>query len=199
MPNVKPQARGLERRRRLVDAATRLFSQTGARGTGIAAVAEAAGVTNATLLHHFGSKDALLQAVLEARDDREEARWRSIVDSGGLATIRRLREVATSWLEDPEVARLHAVLLAESIDPDSPMHDYFVRRQSALRRDLSRAVRVGQDRGEIRADVDARTTAAALSAFLDGIVVQWQVDPKRIPLLAVFDAHLDLVERAVRA
>lgn len=91
------------------------------------------------------------------------------MDAGGLETIRRLRDIATSWIDDPAVARLHAVLLAESIEPDAPMHDYFARRQSALRNDLRRAIEVGCDRGEIRSDVDARSTATAISSFLDGL------------------------------
>ena len=199
MPNVKPQARGIERRRQLIEAATALFAQGGTRGTGIAAVADRAGVTNATLLHHVGSKEALLQAVLEARDERETAGWRHIVDAGGLETVRRLAGIADSWTDDPEVARVHAVLLAESLDPSSPMHDYFVRRQSALRKDLRRAIEIGQERGEIRADVDARSTATAISSFLDGVVLQWQLDPRRVPLRRVFAAYLGELERSLAA
>ena len=199
MPNVRPQARGIERRRRLVEAATTLFAQGGTRGTGIAAVAERAGVTNATLLHHFGSKEALLLAVLEARDEREAEPWRRIVGAGGLGTIRGLADIATSWTEDPEVARLHAILLAESLDPTSPMHDYFVRRQSALRRDLRRAIEVGQASGEIRSEADARSTATAIASFLDGAVLQWQLDPQRVPLQRVFAAYLGELERSLAA
>jgi AcrR family transcriptional regulator len=189
VPNVKPQARGDERRRRLTEAASELFSRGGARGTGIAAVAEQAGVTGATLLHHFGSKERLLQAVLEARDARELPRWEAVVEPGGLEAIRRLPLVAASWEDDPGVARLHAVLLAESIEHDAAMHDYFARRQSRLRRSLQRAIEVGQQRGEIRADVDARLTAMEVACFLDGAVLQWQLDPGRVPLRELFEHH----------
>jgi len=199
VPNTKPQARGRERRRQLTDAAAELFSRHGARGTGIAAVAARAGVTGATLVHHFGSKEGLLQAVLEARDAREHPRWQAVVEPGGLETIRRLPEVAASWLQDPGVARLHAVLLAESIEDDAPMHEYFAQRQSALRRDLQRALEAGQRRGEIRAEVDTRLTAIEISCFLDGAVVQWQLDPARVPLRALFEHHVERLVAALAA
>jgi AcrR family transcriptional regulator len=194
--NVKPQARGIRRRRQLVDAAIGLFACTGSRGTGIAAVAHEAGVTNATLLHHFGSKDALLQAVLEERDRREAGNWNEVVGPGGLQTVRNLVAVAQSWLREPGLAKLHVVLLAESIEEDAPMHDYFARRQSALRTSLRDALERGQRAGEIRGDVDARSVAVEVACFLDGVALQWHLDPQRIPLEATFEAY---AERLVAA
>jgi AcrR family transcriptional regulator len=62
---------GPERRRPLVlDAALRVFLEHGYRGTSMQAIAEAAGVTKPVVYECFGSKDALLLALL----DREEAR-----------------------------------------------------------------------------------------------------------------------------
>lgn len=191
MANVKPQARGRERKRQLIAAAMELFSRTGSRGTGIAAVAEQAGVTGATLLHHFGSKDGLLQAVLEERDRREGDRWQAVVEPGGLETIRRLREVAASWRDDPGIARLHAVLLAESIQDGAPMHDYFKRRQTYMRAELRHVLETGQARGEIRPEVDTQLTAIEIASFLDGIIVQWQLDSAGIPLEDVFATYIE--------
>ncbi|WP_031112422.1 helix-turn-helix domain-containing protein, partial [Streptomyces sp. NRRL S-146] len=67
MAGVKGQVqkRGVERRRAMVDAAIELFARQGVRGTGVAAVAERAGATPSALIHHFGSKDGLVRAVLE--------------------------------------------------------------------------------------------------------------------------------------
>jgi len=45
--------------RRIVRAAGRLFAQHGYAGTSMAEVAEAAGVSKATVFHHFPSKRAL--------------------------------------------------------------------------------------------------------------------------------------------
>src|SRR6187551_428051 len=55
-------------RRRLIAAADGLFYGQGIRAVGVDAVAEEAGVTKRTLYYHFASKDDLIGAYLEARD-----------------------------------------------------------------------------------------------------------------------------------
>jgi AcrR family transcriptional regulator len=62
-------------RRRILDAAYELFSQRGVRGVGIDEVIEHAGVAKATLYRHFPSKDALVLAFLEQREQRWTREW----------------------------------------------------------------------------------------------------------------------------
>ncbi len=59
-------------RDRLIKAASDLFCRYGINATGIDAVIEAAGTAKATLYKSFGSKEGLIEAVLEA----EGASWR---------------------------------------------------------------------------------------------------------------------------
>ncbi len=56
-------------RERILQAAHRLFRKVGFFRAGVEEIAIASGVTKRTLYHHFESKDALLTAVLSARDD----------------------------------------------------------------------------------------------------------------------------------
>lgn len=58
------------RRDDLIEAALRLFLKDGFHATGIAAVLDEAGLTKMTLYHHFKSKDDLIVAALERRDER---------------------------------------------------------------------------------------------------------------------------------
>lgn len=184
----REQARGRARRRQLTEAAAGLFARGGFRGTGIAAVAAEVGVTTATLLYHFGSKEGLLQAVLEHRDEQVGEQWEGMLEPGGLETLRRLPDVARSWQREPALARLYTVLLAESLEPDAPMHEWFARRQSIVRAGLRRTIETGQARGEIRADVDARSVAIEISAFMDGLGAEWALDPGRIPVVEVMES-----------
>ncbi|NQX89088.1 MAG: TetR/AcrR family transcriptional regulator [Halioglobus sp.] len=55
------------RRDQLVTTALRLFSQNGFRATGIDLILREAGVAKKTLYNHFGSKEALVVAVLDKR------------------------------------------------------------------------------------------------------------------------------------
>jgi AcrR family transcriptional regulator len=60
-------------RDRLLDAATRLFCRFGINSVGVDAIVEAAGTAKTTLYSSFGSKDGLVEAVLE----REGRAWRT--------------------------------------------------------------------------------------------------------------------------
>lgn len=65
-------------RDRIISAAARLFYNEGIRSVSVDAVAEKAGVTKRTLYYHFASKDDLIAAYLEARDQPNLAlfkRW----------------------------------------------------------------------------------------------------------------------------
>lgn len=65
-------------RARIIEAAARLYYGEGIRSVSVDAVAEKAGVTKRTLYYHFKSKDDLIAAYLDARDQpnlKTFARW----------------------------------------------------------------------------------------------------------------------------
>ncbi len=79
-------------RDRLIEAATRLFCRYGVNSVGVDAIVEAAGTAKTTLYKVFGSKDGLVEAVLE----REGKAWRAwfiaqIDGPGGSASERLAR------------------------------------------------------------------------------------------------------------
>ena len=72
---------------RILEAAAKLFYQLGVRAVSVDAIAEKAGVTKRTLYYHFRSKDDLIAAYLEERDQPNLAlfqRWFAEAE-GGLA------------------------------------------------------------------------------------------------------------------
>ncbi|ANT51244.1 TetR/AcrR family transcriptional regulator [Mesorhizobium amorphae] len=65
-------------RKRIVDAATKLFYAEGIGRVSVDAVAEKAGLTKRTLYYHFKSKDDLIAAYLDSRDQpniKQMAGW----------------------------------------------------------------------------------------------------------------------------
>ena len=62
-------------RERILETAYELFSRRGVRDVGVDEVIESAGVAKATLYRHFGSKDALVIAFLEQREERWTLGW----------------------------------------------------------------------------------------------------------------------------
>jgi AcrR family transcriptional regulator len=80
-------------RERLIAAATRLFCRFGVNSVGVDAIVAAAGTAKTTLYKVFGSKDGLVEAVLE----REGRTWRAWfiaeIDGPGGPAAERLRRV----------------------------------------------------------------------------------------------------------
>ncbi len=83
----------LSPRERLIRAATRLFCRYGVNSIGVDAIVETAGTAKTTLYKVFGSKDGLVEAVLE----REGQAWRTWflaeIDGPGGSAIERLARV----------------------------------------------------------------------------------------------------------
>ncbi len=69
-------ARGADSaRERILETAYELFSRRSVRDVGVDEVIETAGVAKATLYRHFGSKDELVIAFLEQREERWTLGW----------------------------------------------------------------------------------------------------------------------------
>lgn len=85
--------RTLSTRDRIVEAASKLFYREGIRAVSLDAVAEKAGLTKRTLYYHFRSKDDLIAAYLEARDQPNIAlfkAWFAEADGGVAEKVRAI-------------------------------------------------------------------------------------------------------------
>jgi AcrR family transcriptional regulator len=75
MPGQAQASASLDARERILEAAYDLFSRRSIRAVGIDEVIERAGVAKATLYRHFPSKDDLVLAFLERREQRWTKGW----------------------------------------------------------------------------------------------------------------------------
>jgi AcrR family transcriptional regulator len=162
------------------------LARNGWRNTSLAQIAKEAGVTPAGLLHHFESKEQLLNAVLDARDADDEihADYRS----GDLVT--ELSRVPERFDRAPELVGTFTVLLVENIAPDAPLHDRLHHRYREAVSIIIDLIKRGQSDGKYRADVDAANKAVEILAFINGMETLWLLDPS-IPLAEVFKGYAE--------
>ncbi len=78
------------------------------------------------------------------------------------------------------------VTVAAQLERGGPPDPYVVERYRTLRGLFADAIRVGQERGEIRPEIDPETKAVEIHAFLDGVALQSLVAPDDIDVGAVF-------------
>lgn len=108
-------------RQQLLDIAAEVVSEGGLHGLTLDAVAGRAGVSKGGLLHHFPSKQALLEGVCDALLEQTEAALWEIMEKDPHRTGRFSRaylELLTVYSEGEEAKRagaLHAALLGDVV------------------------------------------------------------------------------------
>lgn len=191
-------ARSEAARERVLQAALQALATNGYQGSSLARIAEEAGLTTAGLLHHFPSKEHLLVAVLAERDRSDGARYH-LRGVRGLAVLDRLVELVSYNAVVPGLVRAFTVLMGEAVAEDHPAREWFVRRYPRRRDNIADALRAGLESGEIRGEVDCDALAAQIVAMMDGLQVQWLLDPDGFDLAGVFASYVRGVRKAIAA
>ena len=196
IPPRRTQAdRTQKRKEQLIREATRLFGQYGYRGAKLADIAKAAEVTEPGLLHHFPSKEHLLMGVLAERDRADQERFGPTLQGEAGDALASLQALVEHNETVPGLVRLFTVLATESIDPEHPGHDFFVQRYRGLRPQMAEVLRQGQQRGEIRDDLRAEDLAVMVFALMDGLQIQWLLDPDEVEMAEVFHSLVRLLRK----
>ena len=183
-------------RERVLQAALRAIASNGYRGSALAAIAADAGLTKAGLLHHVPSKEHLLVAVLAERDRLDGAQFQ-LAGFQGLAALDRLAELVQHNAMVPGLVQAYTVLMGESVGEDHPAREWFRDRYPRRRANIAAALRAGIESGEIRSEVDCDAVAAQIIAMMDGLQVQWVLNPDRVDMAAVFANFIAGVRRVI--
>ena len=144
-----PRTGGQERRTTLVEEAIRQFGREGYGGASLDDIASAVGVRKQTLLYYFPTKDALLEACLQAAGVRlAEVIAQALEGKEGYweraeAVIHAVFDLATEWPEFPmfvrEAGRLGPLAFERFADVLDP-----------LRRRAVDYLQAGMDSGRVR-------------------------------------------------
>ncbi|MER7778598.1 TetR/AcrR family transcriptional regulator [Streptomyces sp. NPDC096191] len=186
-----PEAR--RRQQDILEIATDTFAARGYNNASLAEIADRAGLTQAGVLHYFRSKALLLTSVLELRDQGD------IEQLGperprGIAFLRHLVDTALRNAEREGLVRLYAVLSAESVTEQHPAQAYFRDRYTGLRAFVTDALTEACDLAESDT-ARVHDAANAIIAVMDGLQVQWLLDPDSVEMAA----STDLVIRSLLA
>lgn len=174
-----PYAKSAQRSTDILDAATAVFATHGYRGGSLRDIARQLDVSLTSIVHHFGTKYELLEAVLERADTTttgyQDFDFAAACTLHGVAraTVDRVR----SSVERPELLRLFAILAAESSAPTHPAHEWFIDRYQRHAREVAQAFADDQELGRVNADRDPLLLGRLLIGAWDGIQLQWLIDP----------------------
>lgn len=89
------------------------------------------------------------------------------------------------------------VLLAEAGDVGHPAHTYFVRRYTELVEVMSASLRRAVESGELKPGTDVVELSEETAAVMDGLQLQWVLDPKRFDMVGRFRQYADRLLRSI--
>ncbi|RDI63565.1 TetR/AcrR family transcriptional regulator [Nocardia pseudobrasiliensis] len=189
-------SRGDARKERILEVALKTFAENGFRGASIAEIADRCGLSQPGLLHHFPTKAALLSAVLDYRDRLDSERLGTDEQSRGPVALRQLVQAVEHNVAVPGLVRLFAVVTGEAVAADHPAHGWAVGRYRYLETWIARALDAGIADGTILPDTDGLAEARRIIAMMDGLQLQWLLDPETVDMAALFRHYIaDLLGR----
>jgi TetR/AcrR family transcriptional regulator, fatty acid metabolism regulator protein len=171
--------RSARTRERILAAATEVFARRGFHGARVADIAEQAGIAYGLVYHHFRNKDDILAAIFSER-------WgeyvRYVEDMAGSA--ESFREQVThlvhfwveTWRQEPhlmtvminEISRSYEFI--ESHDPGRVLVAFDA---------VERLISAAQQRGEVRAELDARLMTYAVLGVAEMVLTGYVMNSLR--------------------
>lgn len=180
-------------RGKIIQSAIEAFAQKGFRGAKMADIAKAAGLTEPGLLHHFPSKTHLLMEVLKERDRIDSERMRATLQKNGNHFLEAGIELVEHNQTVPGLVQLFNLLVAESISPDHPAHQFFIERYQREREHMVQVIVQAQQAGEVRSDIPAETLVVLIFTMMDGLQVQWLLEPEKIDMAGLFRVMMEML------
>jgi TetR/AcrR family transcriptional regulator len=165
----------------ILAAARDLFARDGYDAVSMSRIAERADVSKANLYHHYESKEDLYLAVLRDACDDKQAVWSSLRAKEG-SVVNRLGRFAREHLNTICAHPTHVRLIMREVAEHSE-HRGRQLAEEVFGSDFAKLValfREGQERDELRADVDPAFVAGMLlSANL--AFFQWREVMRHMP------------------
>lgn len=187
----------VRRREDILKAALATFGSKGYNNGPLTEIAEQVDMTHAGVLHHFGSKDQLLLEVLRYRDENDVAELADQHIPDGIDLFRHLVRTAFLNARRAGIVQAYAVLSAESVTDEHPAREFFEVRYKTLRAEVTQAFEVlCAERGRALPETVHHASAAIL-AIMDGLQVQWLLDPSDVALGEASAFAIDAVVSAV--
>lgn len=192
-------------RTQLLDTAEVVFREKGVSRTSLADIASAAGVTRGAIYWHFENKADLFVAMCDRATLPLESMFGSVANPALDDPLAKLREILIEVLgqveQDQRCRRVFEILnfKCEFVDDLAPT---MLRRKECRQgaKDVIESnLRLAVERGQISADTDVHRAAIGLFSYIDGLIVNWSMEPDSYALAAQAGALIDIYLDGLRA
>ena len=161
MQTVTTTAKGASTRESIIDRAYRIVRTDGFEGLSIGTVASSVGMSKSGVFAHFGSREDLQLAVLDAAAQRftEQVFLPAIRERRGLPRLEAIARRWMKWLRSEQGGCPMVSAAIEYDDRPGAIRDRVILYQTRLRKELARAIGMAIESGELHADTDPEQLA----------------------------------------
>jgi len=167
--------------RSLVQAAVDVVAEAGVSAATFEAIGRRAGYSRGLATQRFGSKQGLIEAVIQHLHERQEEALaeHGVDDLPGFEAVLAYVDLYLRGLasEAGGGGRAYFMLLSAAVADASVMREAFAAEHGRVERRLEALVLKGQAQGQIRREIDADAAALMIGALLLGLSMQLLVDP----------------------
>ncbi|MGO4594901.1 TetR/AcrR family transcriptional regulator [Leifsonia sp. 2TAF2] len=195
--STTPRPETERKREKILRAAIETFGTKGSANGTLADIADQVGMTHAGVLHHFGSKQNLLLEVLEFRDQDDVAHLEGRHIPGGPALFAHLVDTALRNSRRPGIVQVYTVLSSEAVTDEHPAKTYFQDRYRTLRIEIVAAFRELCAQENVSDPDTIDKAAASILAVMDGLQLQWLLDPEGVDLANASEFAIEAIVNGV--
>ena len=158
--------RGRVRREAILDEAMELFAEQGFVLTSLPMISERVGITHAGILHHFGSKEGVLRALLEREGPVPHfGAW--VLDMSGLDVVAKLPDYAETVIQHPLAMELQFQLFWENRHASDPIYEE-VLHDVRIRNHIAEEIRSVLLTNNEASEIDLEALSYNIFAFVIG-------------------------------
>lgn len=180
MPKVTPAY--LEtRRQHILDSAITCFARKGFHQTTMEDIGDEAGLSPGVAYRYFDSKEDIIVATVQGSVDRSLDFYEEVAQEENILSVLE-QMIDDSFLRFEQPGRdiyykVRVQLWAEVLQNSKVAEKAGILREQAQRQ-LAAIIEKGQERGQIKPDLDAQAVALMIMANHDGFVIHWLADPE---------------------
>ena len=159
------------RREEILDGASEMFAEHGYHGSSLRDISARIGISHSGMLHHFESKDVLLDRVIDRMEDHAQSALEGIDEFRGTREDL-LRGLAEVWHPASLPIRLLATLDAETVSEDHPGRYRVARLRKVHEHMLATCFTGLVEQGPLREETDPAFAGRALLAMVLNLAVR---------------------------
>lgn len=177
-----PERRKQETRQRILDAAYAVFVRRGYGAASVDEIIAEADVSKGALYHHFAGKDEMFREILAGQVRRCAEQMAGAIDADAPIWTNVENVLRASWetvQSDPAWPALQMEFWVHATR-DEHAREIVAESFVTCRELAANFVRALQEAGIARREIDPESAARMFIGVNDGILLQWQVEPRDV-------------------